>query len=908
MLKRVSSVAFAVFLFCLAGGSAALAAEPGKVTGTVIDSENNIKLMGVLVTNQDNSRKAVSNRQGEFSLILPAGEQSLTFSYLGYEPVTRTVVVKENETATLDIDLGAETVAMDEMVVQGQAVGQARALNRQKTAPNLTNIVASDAFGRFPDQNAAEALNRLPGVSVERDQGEGRFVIVRGIDPNLNSVSIDGVALAAPDDSSRAVLLDVIPMNVMETLVVTKALTADMPADSIGGHIEIETPSAFDRNQMTLDATAGVNYADLTDQYAPSGSLTFGNTFGQGNKFGFLGSVSYDRRDYGSDNVEADPWEQNDDGAWVTEEIQYREYDLTRERFGATANLEYKPSENNLFFLRGVFSEFTDHEIRRLTAITDMEMTPDASGNAGTIGGDDLTTSSELKDREETQLNWTLSAGGEQQAGSWSWDYSLAYSYAEQDTPDDTEIVYENTTLSYSYSDAATDTPSVAVTGGDLLDLSSYELDGVEDADQIVEEDAWIFQGNLKKSFRLPLQSYLKTGYYVSLRNKNNDTEVWTSDDNPAAFDTLEGNTGDGRREYSDFPLLSSNLVERFRRNSGAFAMERDLVDSEGQDYDTDENIYAGYLMGQVDFGRVSLLPGVRYEYTELKATGNVVDAEAEAVLGSETRKHHYDNILPSIHVRAALTDNLILNAAWTNSISRPTWEQTKYARVEDDGEVEVGNPDLDPYEAMNWDATLTYYAPKLGMASAGVFYKDIDNFIYSQTSFEDDFDLISWRNGDGGHIAGVELAGRLELASLTPLLEGFSIQGNIALTDSRAKILPAEEGGESRSVDFIRNSDTVGSAAISYEKYGFFLRLSGTYRSSYLDEVGEESFEDRYIDDHFQLDLSTAYTYKERYTVFANFINLTDEPLKAYWGESNRLSQYEKYGWSARIGLKFAL
>lgn len=904
----------ALILWIALCGTAALAAGRGRVAGRIIDSGNNIKLMGVLVTTGDKSQKAVSNRQGEYALDLAVGRHSLTFSYLGYQPLTREVAVSENTTTTLDIDFGAETVALDEVVVEGQAVGQARALNRQMTAPNLTNVVASDAFGRFPDQNAAEALDRLPGVSVERDQGEGRFVIIRGIDPHLNSVSIDGVAMAAPEDSTRAVLLDVIPMNVMETLEVTKALTADMPADGIGGHINIETPSAFDRNERIVKGMVGGNVSDLTSDWAPSAQLAYGDTFGDRNQFGFLGSVSYDRREYGSINAEADPWELNDDGHWVTEELQYRDYELTRERFSATANLEWKPTDTDLFFLRGIYSEFTDHERRRRTVIKDMAMVPDSDDSGLIVNEDDPaeapTTTAELKDREETQLNWALSTGGKHRLDSWELDYSAAYSYAEQDTPDDTEIVYENETLTYAYSQAGGYTPAVSVVGGDAFDLSNYEFDEVEDAEQMVREKAWIFQTNVKKDLDLPWQTYLKGGFYVSLRNKTNDLEVWKSDDNPAGFDTLEGNTGSGHYAYADFPLIDSFLVEHFRNQRDAFAMERDLVDSEAEDFETDEDVYAAYLLGNIDFGRFSVMPGVRYEYTDLEATGNIVDEDLEEVLGTQTKNRTYDNVLPSVHVRATLLDNLIARASWTNSLSRPNWDQTRYSRVtDDDGNVKVGNPDLDPYEAMNWDASLAYYAPRLGMASVGFFYKDIDNFIYSRTSHNaiDDFDLTTWQNGDSGHIYGVELAGQLELASLTPLLDGFSVLANITLSDSEADVLDSE-GENPRTVDFVRNSDTVGSFALSYEKHGFFIRLSGTYRSAYLDELGDQPSEDRYIDDHFQLDLSTAYTIKEKYTIFANFINLTDEPLKAYWGESHRLSQYEKYGWSARIGLKVSL
>ena len=839
----------------------------------------------------------------------------MVFSYLGYGNVTRQVTVAADSTSAVNIDFGTEGMQMEEMVVSGQAVGQARALNQQKNAPNLQNIVASDAIGRFPDQNAAEALDRIPGVSIERDMGEGRFVIVRGIDPHLNSASIDGISLASAEDGTRAVLLDVMPTNVMGSLVVTKALTADMPADSIGGHIEIVSPSAFDRNERTIRGAVGGNYSDLTDDLAETGELTFGDVFGSNDQFGALFSASYDKREFGSDDVEADPWERNDDDQWVTEELQYREYDLTRERLGMTTNLEYKPNDNNSYFLRGLYSSYTDHEYRRRSIIKDMLMLPDTP-TAGLIVGEDYeddedelypTTELQLKDREETQMNWAVSLGGENKLDTWTVDYKVAYSYAEQDTPFDTQYLYETEDLNYRYRDADGNTPNVSVTSGDLNDLSIYELDAVEDSEQLVEEEAWILAANLKKELNTSFQSYLKTGIHITLRNKTNDLETLVYEDAPAAMETLEGLTYSGRHENSDFPLIDGDIKDLFGSLKDQFSVERSIEDSVVEDYETDEDIYAGYIMGEADFGRFTLLPGVRVEYTDLECRGNSFDEDSETY-SSQKKSNDYTNILPSLHSKVRFSDDLILYLAWTNTISRPQWEHTFYGKfTDDDGNIEIGNPDLDPYEAMNWDATLTCYMPdSLGMASIGVFYKDIDNFIYGQTADMGDYELTTFRNGDEGEVYGIELAYQQKLSFLPGFLDGLSFEGNLTLSDSEADVLPAEVDDPGRTVDMVRHSDTVGSLALSYEKYGFFARLSGTYRSSYLDELGEEAFEDRYIDDHFQVDLSTSYTFMDKYTLYANFINLTDEPLEAYFDKSGRLSQYEEYGWSARFGLKF--
>ncbi len=886
----------------------AVGAEKGLVTGQARDSLNDIKLTGVVVTTTEGKNRAVSDDNGEYRISLSEGRHDLTFSYIGFDSITETVQVTAGETARLDVDFAETGVELGEMVVVGQTVGTVRALNRQKTAANLKNVVASDAIGRFPDQNAAEALNRLPGVSVARDQGEGRFVIVRGINPDLSTASVNGIPLAAADADARSVLLDVLPTNVMETLVVTKALTPDMPGDAIGGNVDIELPSAYDRSGRAITGQVGGNYSDLTGNWAESLTSTYGELFGDDNQFGILLSASWDKRDLGSDNIEADTWEQNDEDIWETEEMEYREYDLTRERLGIVSNLEYRPLDGGMYYLRGLYGEYTDQEYRRRTVLGDMGLSVESPTS-------EAETVSQMKDRTETQKNLMLSAGGENILSSWALDYDAAYSYAEQDTPDDTEFAYEyDGALDYTFEGLGGYTPQIASVSGDIGDLSAYEFDEVEDAQQIVEEKAWVFSTNLKKDLDTDAPAYLKGGVYASLKNKTSDLEEFVSDDNPGDFDTLSGNTSDGRNTYADFPLIDEDLTDRFDANRDAFAMERDEINSVVEDYETDETIYAGYLMGNVDLGNVNLLAGARMEFTDLEATGYSVfnDEDTGTVdVATDTRTNDYTNVLPGVHARMDLAENLVLHAAWTTTISRPNWEQTRNAQetTEEEGDIEVeaGNPELDPYEAMNWDATLSYFLPSVGLVSAGVFYKDMDSFIYAQTNDVDGIELTTWNNGESGDIYGVELAYQQKLSFLPGFLNGLSIQGNLTISDSEADV-PATDEIEARTTEFIGHSDMVGSFALSFEKWDFFARLSGSYRSEYLDELGAEEFEDEVIEEHFQLDLSTTYTIRDRFTVFANLINITDEPLKAYWGQSSRLRQFEEYGLSVRAGVKFNL
>lgn len=903
-------------MMVLVMSASAFSAEKGRLNGQVKDTLNNIYLEGVLIYSEDGLARTVTDRDGSYSLLLPAGQQTVKYSYLGYETMSKSVNIISGKAVKLDVIFNDSSIMLGEIVVRGQAVGQARALNQQKNSPNLKNIVSSDAIGLFPDQNAAEALDRIPSVSIERDQGEGRFVIIRGIDPHLNSASVDGIPLASAEADTRAVLLDTLSMNVMESISLTKALTADMPSDSIGGHVDIITPSAYDRSERTMHGSIGSNYSDLTDEFAGTGEFTYGDVFGDRDQVGFLISFSYDEKDFGSDNIEADPWEIDDNGFYTTEELQYREYNLTRERIGVTSNLEFKPDDNTYYYIRGLYGSFTDHEYRRRAVIGDMFMSS-VSDNRGSIYGEDYpddvtelfpTTEILLKDREETQLNLALILGGENRFHKWTIDYKAAYSYAEQDTPFDIESKYETDQLNYAYTYAATTRPMVSVNTGDISDLDIFELDEFESSSQIVEEKAWIFTGNIKKELDTSFQAYLKTGFHISLRNKTSDLLTVVYEDAPAGYETLNGHTGTGRSTYSIFPLPAMNLNSRLLSIRNQFSSELSLEDSNVEDYETDENVIGAYIMGEAVFEGISILPGIRYEHTDLNAKGKTFDEETETV-GSQEKSHKYDNILPSLHTKFNFNENLILYAAWSNTVSRPQWEHTRYGRfTDDDGNVEIGNPDLSPYEAMNWDAAISYYMPEsLGLISVGYFYKDINNFIYAQTR-DIGYEFTTYRNGEDGYIHGFEFNYQQKLNFLPSYFSGLSFLGSLTLSNSKADILPPEAGEPGRTVDFVRHSRTVGVVALSYEMNGFFARISGSFRSSYLDELGDEPLEDRYIDDHFQVDVSSSYTFLDRYTVFLNIINLRDEPLYAHYGESKQLSQLEEYGWTARMGFKFHL
>lgn len=216
--------------------------------------------------------------------------------------------------------------------VTGQAASSDRALRDQQAADNVVSVVRADGIGRLPDKNAAEALQRLPGVSVERDQGEGRYVRIRGLGPDLNAVTLNGSLVPSAEADRRAVALDVLPSALIRSLVVTKTLTPDMDANSLGGTVDVQTVSAFDHKGRFFSADLGVGHESNTGRTSPSAAIVWSDLFADG-RLGVAAGFSVDQRRFGSDNVETG-------GAWdgdALEEFERRDYRITRARAGLCA-------------------------------------------------------------------------------------------------------------------------------------------------------------------------------------------------------------------------------------------------------------------------------------------------------------------------------------------------------------------------------------------------------------------------------------------------------------------------------------------------------------------------------------------------------------------------------------------
>lgn len=939
--SRAGFRAFSLFLRA-AGAALALigvslsAQTAGSLGGRVTDASTGLALAGARVTLAGTDLETYTGTAGDYSFAsVPPGDYGLEVSYIGYPSLARNVAV--NGATRLNVAFNSETVELEKFIIEGSLVGTARAINQQRSAPTLTNIVASDEIGNFPDQNAAESLQRVPGVSLYRDQGEGRFVLVRGINYTLGNVTLNGAKLASPETGERGIALDVLPADALSAIEVTKAATPDMDGEGLGGQVNIRTKSAFDADGRAASFTAQGQYSALADEFSTKFHGAF-STLSADGRWGLVVSPTWQKRTFGSHNYEInDGWvteiEDGDDNVrelpvFFLQDIAFREYEIERERYGTSGALEFKPDADTHFYFRASYNRFTDTENRHVSIIPFVQGTEDDVDNLTALTADSATIEGvrrfgrRLRQREKDQELTAFMAGFEKRAGEWTVDGQVNHSRGYEEKPGETEVRFRRNTRDSAFRYTFNGTYDIALeqlAGASITDPASYNaFQELTREVETGEETETGFVLNARRELATASPSFVKAG--AGYREKDKETTLDVSEfDAPGSFTfaSLAGATTDYPYGFAVPQIDPAKFRQAFYGNLSAFDESAIFEDSNYDDWQSSEKVLSAYVMAGTTLGRTNVLGGLRAERTKFRTTGNALDLDDET-FAPISASRSYTNWLPGLFLRHDAGERTVLRASWSNSIVRPSFGDSAIRRAinDEDGEITDGNPDLETLESANFDLSVEYYLPSLGIVSAGVFYKDIKNFSYETEVAADPafpgYEVTSFRNGSDGHIMGLELAWQQQFRSLPAPLDGLGVFANLTLSDSEADY-PTRAGEKIR---FIGQSDRVGNLALTYEKAGFFARLALNFRSERLREdepFGGDETEDFWVDDFAQLDLTARYRLNRNWEVFAEVLNLTDEPFRVYQRggdvpNARRFVQLEAYDWSANFGVRWKL
>lgn len=919
--------------------------QSGNVQGAISD-ENGLYLPGANVFITSISKGAITDFDGKFTLVdIPEGTYSLKVTYLGYQDLDEQVIVNSNQTTELSLSIQQKTMELDGVEVKGfRSSGQAKALNTQKNKLNITNVVSTDQIGKFPDNNIGDAVKRIPGITMQVDQGEARNVIVRGLAPQLNSVTLNGSRVPSAEGDNRNVQMDLIPSDMIQTIEVSKAVTPDMNGDALGGAVNLITRSS--PKGFRLSATLGSGVAFITDKPIYNANFLLGDRSKNG-KFGWMISSSYNDVNFGSDNVEAE-WvneaesELTGDDIAVTPyvtESDVRTYLVQRVRRSYSVNMDYAFDVNNSVFLKTMYNWRDDRENRfrvryRKIAPTFVSGTETVNGFEGEIrrqtkGGIDNNRNKNRRLEDQRMQNYSF--GGKHLWSSLKVDWMASYAAASEERLNERYAEYELDDAIALNGDLSNPRyPSFTASNASDVSLGKFGLKELSEQNKYTEEKDF----NAFVNFELPANLFggnngiIKFGGRYKSKNKNRDNDFFEFEPTGSDFDTLaDVQTTDETKsdylagsQYAAGNFFSASFLGKQNLNDASI-FEKTAVESEylSVNFDVNEKVYAGYIMANQHLSeKFSVLFGVRLENTKITTLGNEVlfDEDGNFTgVNPVTADNSYTNILPGVHLKYNLNQNSILRFAWTNTIARPNYSDLVPFRnvIAEDEEIETGNADLNATTAMNFDLMAEHYFKSVGVISGGVFYKDLQDFVYESRTKDtsggstDGYDIFQPLNGDNASILGAEFAFQRQLDFLPGFAKNLSIYLNYTLLTSSTEGI--RSGDEIRKdVDLPGTTPNMFNASLAYTDKKFNVRMSLNYSDSYIDELGDDQFTDRYYDKQIFLDLNANYNISKKLQVYASLNNITNQPLRYYQGVEERTQQVEFYEKRLTVGLKYDL
>ena len=935
----------------------------GRMIGTVVTPSGDL-LRGAQIRVEGSDIVGVTDNDGRFTLQrVPAGEQQLTVSYVGFVTARQSVAISADTLVEARIVLQAlASTDGGEVVVSGRrpiAESEAAALQLKRASTSLVDVIAADSIGRFPDQNIAAAVSRLPGVSVGRDQGQERYISLRGAPSNWTTLAFDGVNVISPE--GRETRFDTIPSSIASQTIVRKAVTPDMPGETVAGNINIVTRSPFDYPGFKAALDGGYGYNDLGDgkQYNLGGFVSerfAGDTFGV-----LLGASRYERdmvTDNSENSYEIAPEDEQPgaDGRIWTSNTQNKLYRLTRSNTSYSGRLEWRPNNASKVFLSSIYSQFRDDELRN-AYVFDLDQDArrtSASAVGTTTGYADIRTGntplqgtlygaeieSTLNSNSSRQSIFTNTLAGEHDLGTWKANWRLNYTRADARSKPPFQSSWASPTsftarptLVYDFTDpdfasvqlydtirnangtysrgaarqaiSPTELNFRSMTRNRQLDRTNAytaKLDLDHNAALFGADTIFRFGGEYDKRIKTSRRTVLEvTPATLAAVGLTSPTQTDISIDTPYK----------GKLPLYDFNYFSSDLgAALFDRYVAAGASRVQAGTTEQNDYRVSEEIMAGYLMGTTYFDWGNVVYGARLEH--VKNSGFAQSLTDAGYIPTDVSSS-FTSVYPSVHVNWDVSQDMKIRLSGNTGAARPDYDQLRPNFSYDDVEqvVSGGNPKAKPERARGVDLYFEWYMPSRGFFSAGVYYKDLDDILYDVelTNFGLDslnstgIDRSTYRystisNGGGGHIKGLELAYSQPLEGLARSagLPGWA-QG-FGLQANLTLNDSKATTPDGRTTDLPGSSPLIYNLSGYYERYGLSARVSYQWQKAYLDSIGSGNIiGDTYWADVARLDVSLRYLISDRVQLYADANNLTDEPGIRYQGTTQRQIEHETFG-----------
>ncbi len=785
----------------------------------------------------------------------------------------------------------------EEVVVTATPIrdSQKAAIMAKREADNFVDVISADTIGRFPDQSLAESLARVPALAVERDQGQARYVNFRGAPSRYTALSFNGLQLPGAENG-RTPRFDSFPSVITRKITANKAIMPNMPGEAVSGYIDIETFDPFSQEGFATSLDMGMGEQKLGggEIEHQSARLSWSN-----NNWGVLGYYSHNSREQVTDNREMDLELDAASGQRIAHELDFRSYLVEREDEAYGGRLEYRFDDGmTRIFAASQYNEFTDHELRNQYIFDLTAAGTPAPGDQGSVPV--VVIDRMLQDGNYGNSTESHTLGADFEVADWLVETRI--NLAETENYVGIPIIRSAGGVIYgaSYDVSDLEDPALEL-NGDLSDVS-FAADIALPIDSLLVNESTKYKLDATREVSLfGVENTVQVGFQYDDREsefKSSNGFVYLSGIDVNSFNT-------GKAWDSDF---DHGVGGTYYDNAGLLAAWKASGTYPAPDWvtsDIDEDITSAYAMTTSHFGWGSLVYGARVEHTEFE-----VQAE-----GSKAGRS-YTNVLPSIHWNYNLTEEQKLRASVTTGISRPTYTELHPEPniLAIRRSISEGNPDLDEEKTWGLDLSYEWYIGDSSLFSAGAFYRDIDNVIYSEGRTVDASDpeygnfegytLTEVFNGKDGELKGVELNLIAHAEDFFDnSLHGFGISGNIAAVDSEFTTL------QGATLSLPGTSDLTYNASLFYENEAFSLRLNYQYRDSFLTTA--EGNDAEYWDEQERLDLSMRYSLPEslvgdtNVSLYLNANNLTDAVDSRYVGSEATPNQVERYGRRLMAGVR---
>jgi TonB-dependent receptor len=957
MRKSMLKMAVCVLLFGILGFSPAQGQDrKGVIAGSIADSGGGV-LVGAQVSLEPEGAVTVTDAQGRFFINnLNPGSHTITISYVGFAPFTKTVDVISGQTTTVDAKLIIQSASDSVVVTAARVSAEAEAINVERTSDNIIQVLPAEVIRSLPNANMADALGRLPSVTLERDEGEGKYVQVRGTQPGLTNTTVDGMNLPSPEPGVRQIKFDAIPSDIVEDVEINKTLQANMDGDGIGGSVNMVTKMAQDKPTIAIGGTGGFTpIVNGRGETAEDGTL--GYRFGASKKFGILIGASYDWNGRGIDDIEPVPDVATIGGKDVSwkDAMDIREYRYFRSRWGLGGSADYRVGQSSDIYFHYLYSDFKNYGDRWAYSLTDNTpgiglLNPDNQGCAGSAPPCGGTPSFSTQVRNPDIGVGSLVLGGRHDlTTSWfTWDLSAGRSFMGNSssasasfgsTLDSSNCMYDPANTSNQYLPRWT-----AACFTEAYNPANFTMKRISQ--------------NLGLSAQLNLQAAGSGAKRYHIGSKLATIEIGAKFRNEHKFADTYPQTlkPTGTIGMSQFPnrLTYDSYYNGGNYNLGYNPRYEDVIafananpsqfttsSTQGVDpsyYDLVEKVTAGYVMNTIDFSsRVRLIAGVRIEATSLGVTN--LSVGSFPCVGDPTSTctsvnpnqfgGSYITVLPSASLRFSLNPSTSLRFVYARGLSRPDPADIAQALSWTDAgnganrfSASLGNANLKAEIGDDVDVLFEHYLNPFGMISAGYFYKYLTNPIISTQ-----FQLVNFQppggplgnylgtqpvNAGTAWISGFEAAYIQHLSFLPGAWGGLGISGNYGYTASRANGIP----GRSDHPRLERSAPNTWNISPTYDRGRVSIRVGVSYNQAniYAYQFADDTpggvngpLSDIYFYSHIQLDAQGSIRLNHGFTLVAYGLNLNNAVFGFYQGSSQYMIQREYYQPTYAIGMRWS-